>query len=172
MTVLIGVSYQGRPVAGVIHQPFWGTNAIGRTVWAIKGMGVYGMEVIKSATLNSSSSCRECVAKFSDLISAENSVVANSSFCHEMIQFFVLSFYSNFYAIFPFASFAMHFHYNAFVIGNSRRYAVTTRSHSTPQIHDTINIMKEKNLISDAEFVGGAGFKARYLGDSFSISVL
>ncbi|VDK85644.1 unnamed protein product [Litomosoides sigmodontis] len=90
VTVLIGVSYQGRPVAGVIHQPFWGTNAIGRTVWAIKGLGVYGMEVIK---------------------------------------------------------------------GNSRRYAVTTRSHSTAQIRDTINIMKEKNLISDAEFVGGAGFK-------------
>ncbi|CAG9531578.1 unnamed protein product [Cercopithifilaria johnstoni] len=90
VTVLIGVSYQGRPVAGVIHQPFWGSNARGRTVWAIKGMAVHGIEIIKS---------------------------------------------------------------------NSQRYAVTTRSHSTPQIRDTINIMKEKNLINEVEFVGGAGFK-------------
>uniref|UniRef100_A0A0R3RZ49 3'(2'),5'-bisphosphate nucleotidase 1 n=1 Tax=Elaeophora elaphi TaxID=1147741 RepID=A0A0R3RZ49_9BILA len=90
VTVLIGVSYQGRPVAGVIHQPFWGTDVTGRTVWTIKGMGVHGIEVVKS---------------------------------------------------------------------NSQRYAVTTRSHSTPQIRDTINIMKEKNLIVDTEFVGGAGFK-------------
>ncbi|VBB31869.1 unnamed protein product [Acanthocheilonema viteae] len=103
VTVLIGVSYQGRPVAGVIHQPFWGINTVGRTIWAIKGMGVHGIEIIES---------------------------------------------------------------------NSQRYAVTTRSHSTPQIRDTINIMKEKNLISDAEFVGGAGFKARYSDDPFCISVL
>ncbi|KAM3719379.1 3'(2'),5'-bisphosphate nucleotidase [Dirofilaria immitis] len=90
VTVLIGVSYQGRPVAGIIHQPFWGTNAIGRTIWAIKGIGVHGIETVKN---------------------------------------------------------------------NSQRYAVTTRSHSTPRIHDTLNILKEKNLISDVEFVGGAGFK-------------
>ncbi|EFO23236.2 hypothetical protein LOAG_05255 [Loa loa] len=90
VTVLIGVSCQGRPVAGVIHQPFWGTNAGGRTIWAIKGIGVHGIEIVK---------------------------------------------------------------------GNSQRYAVTTRSHSTPQIRDTMNILREKNLISDVEFVGGAGFK-------------
>uniref|UniRef100_A0A915PPG0 Enoyl-[acyl-carrier-protein] reductase, mitochondrial n=1 Tax=Setaria digitata TaxID=48799 RepID=A0A915PPG0_9BILA len=90
VTVLIGVSYHGRPIAGVIHQPFWGTNATGRTVWAIKGVGVHGIEIVKS---------------------------------------------------------------------NFQRYAVTTRSHSSPQIRDTVNILKEKNLISDTEFVGGAGFK-------------
>uniref|UniRef100_A0AAF5Q2D5 3'(2'),5'-bisphosphate nucleotidase 1 n=1 Tax=Wuchereria bancrofti TaxID=6293 RepID=A0AAF5Q2D5_WUCBA len=90
VTVLIGISYQGRPVAGVIHQPFWGTSAASRTVWAIKGIGVHGVEIVKS---------------------------------------------------------------------NSQRYAVTTRSHSTVHIHDTLNILKEKNLINDVEFVGGAGFK-------------
>ncbi|VDP14051.1 unnamed protein product [Onchocerca flexuosa] len=87
VTVLIGVSYQGRPIAGIIHQPFWGTDAIGRTIWAIKGVGVHD---------------------------------------------------------------------------NSQRYAVTTRSHSTPYIRDTLNILREKNLISDVEFVGGAGFKVCY----------
>uniref|UniRef100_A0A8R1TJF8 3'(2'),5'-bisphosphate nucleotidase 1 n=1 Tax=Onchocerca volvulus TaxID=6282 RepID=A0A8R1TJF8_ONCVO len=93
VTVLIGVSYQGRPVAGIIHQPFWGTDAVSRTIWAIKGLGVHGIEIVKN---------------------------------------------------------------------NSQRYAVTTRSHSTPYIRDTLNILKEKNLISDVEFVGGAGFKACY----------
>lgn len=71
MTVLIGVSYQGRPVAGVIHQPFWGANAIGRTIWAIKGMGVHGTEVVKS-TISNSSNLRECAAEFNGIISSGN----------------------------------------------------------------------------------------------------
>lgn len=69
--------------------------------------------------------------------------------------------------LFSFVPIVLHFHYNAFIIDNSQRYAVTTRSHSTPQILDTIKILKEKNLISDVEFVGGAGFKVRYSEDSF-----
>uniref|UniRef100_A0A183E3R7 3'(2'),5'-bisphosphate nucleotidase 1 n=1 Tax=Gongylonema pulchrum TaxID=637853 RepID=A0A183E3R7_9BILA len=90
VTVLIGVAHKGRPIAGVIHQPFWGADASGRTIWAIKGAGVHGIEVAK---------------------------------------------------------------------GNLQRYVVTTRSHSTPQVRDTLNLLREKNLISDVEFVGGAGFK-------------
>ncbi|KAI6183990.1 hypothetical protein M3Y97_00548200 [Aphelenchoides bicaudatus] len=43
VTVLIGIAYKGRSVAGVIHQPFYGEN--GRTVWAIDGVGVHGLEV-------------------------------------------------------------------------------------------------------------------------------
>lgn len=46
-----------------------------------------------------------------------------------------------------------------FVADNSQRYVVTTRSHSTRQVRETLNLLKEKNLISDIEFVGGAGFK-------------
>lgn len=41
VTVLIGIAYQGLPVAGVIHQPYHSTN--GRTVWAIRGCGVHGL---------------------------------------------------------------------------------------------------------------------------------
>lgn len=53
------MSYRGRPVAGIIHQPFWGTNAVGRTVWAIRGMGVHGTEITKSNTLKNSSSFKK-----------------------------------------------------------------------------------------------------------------
>ena len=41
VTVLIGIAYKGRPVAGIIHQPYHSTS--GRTVWAIRGCGVHGL---------------------------------------------------------------------------------------------------------------------------------
>ncbi|EGT38214.1 hypothetical protein CAEBREN_32773 [Caenorhabditis brenneri] len=41
VTVLIGIAYKGRPVAGIIHQPYHSTS--GRTVWAIKGCGIHGL---------------------------------------------------------------------------------------------------------------------------------
>ncbi|KHJ74910.1 inositol monophosphatase family protein, partial [Oesophagostomum dentatum] len=41
VTVLIGIAYHGRPVAGVIHQPYH--RGTGRTIWAIKGCGVHGL---------------------------------------------------------------------------------------------------------------------------------
>ncbi|VDN06770.1 unnamed protein product [Thelazia callipaeda] len=90
VTVLIGVSYQGRPIAGVIHQPFWGADATGRTIWAIEGMKVHGIEIAKN---------------------------------------------------------------------NHERYVVTSRSHSTPQVRDTLSVLKEKNLITDIKLFGGVGFK-------------
>ena len=49
VTVLVGIAVEGKPVAGVIHQPFYGTNAgrpaheQGRTVWGMKGLGVRGI---------------------------------------------------------------------------------------------------------------------------------
>uniref|UniRef100_F1KW65 3'(2'),5'-bisphosphate nucleotidase 1 n=1 Tax=Ascaris suum TaxID=6253 RepID=F1KW65_ASCSU len=47
VTVLIGISYKGRSVAGVIHQPYWGENQIGRTIWAIVGAGAYGIDIVR-----------------------------------------------------------------------------------------------------------------------------
>ncbi|EYC05250.1 hypothetical protein Y032_0083g1664 [Ancylostoma ceylanicum] len=41
VTVLIGIAYHGRPVAGVIHQPYH--DGVGRTIWAIRGCGVHGI---------------------------------------------------------------------------------------------------------------------------------
>lgn len=49
VTVLIGISINGRSVAGVIHQPFYGhasgvKNITGRTMWGIVGLGCFGVE--------------------------------------------------------------------------------------------------------------------------------
>ncbi|KAJ1369927.1 hypothetical protein KIN20_031537 [Parelaphostrongylus tenuis] len=41
ITVLIGIARRGRPIAGVIHQPFHKNT--GRTIWAIQGCGVHGI---------------------------------------------------------------------------------------------------------------------------------
>lgn len=41
VTVLIGIAYKGRPVAGIIHQPYHSDS--GRTVWAIRDCGVHGL---------------------------------------------------------------------------------------------------------------------------------
>ncbi|PIO62687.1 inositol monophosphatase family protein [Teladorsagia circumcincta] len=41
VTVLIGIACRGRPVAGVIHQPYH--KGTGRTIWAIQGCGVHGI---------------------------------------------------------------------------------------------------------------------------------
>ena len=46
--MLVGIAVQGKPVAGVIHQPFYGSslgrpaNELGRTVWGMLGLGVRG----------------------------------------------------------------------------------------------------------------------------------
>ncbi|KAK5964418.1 3'(2') 5'-bisphosphate nucleotidase 1 [Trichostrongylus colubriformis] len=41
VTVLIGIACRGRPIAGVIHQPYH--KGTGRTIWAIQGCGVHGI---------------------------------------------------------------------------------------------------------------------------------
>uniref|UniRef100_A0A914D353 3'(2'),5'-bisphosphate nucleotidase 1 n=1 Tax=Acrobeloides nanus TaxID=290746 RepID=A0A914D353_9BILA len=43
VTVLIGISYKGEAVAGVIHQPYY--EGKGRTIWGIVGVGTYGIEI-------------------------------------------------------------------------------------------------------------------------------
>lgn len=49
VTVLIGVSYRGSALAGVVHIPFAKEIAInkyeGRTIWGCVGVGVYGIDV-------------------------------------------------------------------------------------------------------------------------------
>ncbi|KAK3241292.1 hypothetical protein CYMTET_48926 [Cymbomonas tetramitiformis] len=45
-TTLFGVAVDGRPVAGVIHQPFFRNPSgeiVGRTVWGAVGVGVFGL---------------------------------------------------------------------------------------------------------------------------------
>lgn len=50
VTVLIGIAYGGRAIAGVIHQPFYnyelGTGAaLGRTMWGMPGLGAFGFQL-------------------------------------------------------------------------------------------------------------------------------
>ena len=48
VTVLIGVSFKGKPVSGVIHQPFHGAS--GRTAWGMVGLGVRGISCVQGGT--------------------------------------------------------------------------------------------------------------------------
>ncbi|GMT15027.1 hypothetical protein PFISCL1PPCAC_6324, partial [Pristionchus fissidentatus] len=47
VTVLIGIAYKGSIVGGVIHQPWSFPSGASRTVWAVRGLGVHGIEVAK-----------------------------------------------------------------------------------------------------------------------------
>uniref|UniRef100_A0AC34RDP8 Bisphosphate nucleotidase n=1 Tax=Panagrolaimus sp. JU765 TaxID=591449 RepID=A0AC34RDP8_9BILA len=44
VTVLIGICYQGRAIAGVVHQPYYSETS-GRTLWGIVGVGAFGLDV-------------------------------------------------------------------------------------------------------------------------------
>ncbi|XP_016523808.1 3'(2'),5'-bisphosphate nucleotidase 1 isoform X1 [Poecilia formosa] len=50
VTVLIGIAYGGRAIAGVINQPFYnyqlGSGAVlGRTIWGVLGLGAFGFQL-------------------------------------------------------------------------------------------------------------------------------
>lgn len=56
VTVLIGICVSGRPVAGVIHQPYFNyktdKNTTGRTIWALNGLGAFGIDKSSVSTQN------------------------------------------------------------------------------------------------------------------------
>uniref|UniRef100_A0AC35UHA1 3'(2'),5'-bisphosphate nucleotidase 1 n=1 Tax=Rhabditophanes sp. KR3021 TaxID=114890 RepID=A0AC35UHA1_9BILA len=43
VTVLIGIAYQGKPISGIIHQPYY-NNGVGRTLWGVLGIGSFNYE--------------------------------------------------------------------------------------------------------------------------------
>ena len=77
VTVLMGVAVDGRPVAGVIHQPFHGYDAraaadgqtderlapLGRTVWGGPGVGVRGGGVRMEARVSAPPPLRACLQR-------------------------------------------------------------------------------------------------------------
>ncbi|NWI44376.1 BPNT1 nucleotidase, partial [Picathartes gymnocephalus] len=53
VTVLIGIAYGGKAIAGVINQPYYnyeaGANAVlGRTIWGVLGMGAFGFQLTEA----------------------------------------------------------------------------------------------------------------------------
>uniref|UniRef100_A0A183C348 3'(2'),5'-bisphosphate nucleotidase n=1 Tax=Globodera pallida TaxID=36090 RepID=A0A183C348_GLOPA len=61
VTVLIGITHKGRPVAGVVHQPYYdggptadGLVGDGRTVWSIVGLGTFGHQKAAAAAKTAS----------------------------------------------------------------------------------------------------------------------
>lgn len=45
VTVLIGVAYNGKPIAGVVNQPFYENDPIsGRVLWGIVGLGAFDLK--------------------------------------------------------------------------------------------------------------------------------
>uniref|UniRef100_A0A803SY89 3'(2'),5'-bisphosphate nucleotidase 1 n=1 Tax=Anolis carolinensis TaxID=28377 RepID=A0A803SY89_ANOCA len=50
VTVLIGIAYEGKAIAGVINQPYYNYEAgadtvLGRTIWGVLGLGAFGFEL-------------------------------------------------------------------------------------------------------------------------------
>lgn len=45
VTILIGIAVNGKPVGGVIHQPYY-TESEGRTLWGVSGVGYGGFDLI------------------------------------------------------------------------------------------------------------------------------
>uniref|UniRef100_A0A8C3C2M5 3'(2'),5'-bisphosphate nucleotidase 1 n=1 Tax=Cairina moschata TaxID=8855 RepID=A0A8C3C2M5_CAIMO len=53
VTVLIGIAYGGKAIAGVINQPYYnyeaGANAaLGRTIWGVLGLGAFGFQLTEA----------------------------------------------------------------------------------------------------------------------------
>nr|XP_039319349.1 3'(2'),5'-bisphosphate nucleotidase 1 isoform X3 [Saimiri boliviensis boliviensis] len=50
VTVLIGIAYEGKAIAGIINQPYYNYEAgpdavLGRTIWGVLGLGAFGFQL-------------------------------------------------------------------------------------------------------------------------------
>ncbi|KAM6279298.1 3'(2'),5'-bisphosphate nucleotidase 1 isoform 2-T2 [Porphyrio hochstetteri] len=53
VTVLIGIAYEGKAIAGVINQPYYNYEAgagavLGRTIWGVLGIGAFGFQLTEA----------------------------------------------------------------------------------------------------------------------------
>uniref|UniRef100_A0A8C5WMV3 3'(2'), 5'-bisphosphate nucleotidase 1 n=1 Tax=Laticauda laticaudata TaxID=8630 RepID=A0A8C5WMV3_LATLA len=76
VTVLIGIAYQGKAIAGVINQPYYNYEAgadavLGRTIWGILGLGAFGFQlkevpagqhIITTTRSHSSKMVNDCIS--------------------------------------------------------------------------------------------------------------
>ncbi|XP_066451184.1 3'(2'),5'-bisphosphate nucleotidase 1 isoform X2 [Eleutherodactylus coqui] len=76
VTVLIGIAYEGKAIAGVINQPYYnyqagGDAVLGRTIWGVLGIGAFGFKlkevpegqhIITTTRSHSSKLVNDCIA--------------------------------------------------------------------------------------------------------------
>ncbi|XP_075719469.1 3'(2'),5'-bisphosphate nucleotidase 1 [Rhinoderma darwinii] len=76
VTVLIGIAYEGKAIAGVINQPYYNYQAgdnvvLGRTIWGVLGIGAFGFElkevpegqhIVTTTRSHSSKLVNDCIA--------------------------------------------------------------------------------------------------------------
>ncbi|KAM4041103.1 3'(2'),5'-bisphosphate nucleotidase 1 isoform 1-T1 [Anomaloglossus baeobatrachus] len=76
VTVLIGIAYEGKAIAGVINQPYYNYQAgdgavLGRTIWGVLGVGAFGFElkevpqgqhIVTTTRSHSSKLVNDCIA--------------------------------------------------------------------------------------------------------------
>ncbi|XP_063775206.1 3'(2'),5'-bisphosphate nucleotidase 1 isoform X2 [Pseudophryne corroboree] len=76
VTVLIGIAYEGKAIAGVINQPYYNYQAgdsalLGRTIWGVLGLGAFGFQlkevpagqhIVTTTRSHSSKLVNDCIA--------------------------------------------------------------------------------------------------------------
>lgn len=86
VTVLIGVAYNGKPIAGVVNQPFYENDSIvGRVFWGIVGLGAFDLKTGRLPTPQPSADKNRIVTTRSHidpLIKRDIESIPNSALIH------------------------------------------------------------------------------------------
>jgi 3'(2'), 5'-bisphosphate nucleotidase len=92
VTVLIGVAWNGKPIAGVVNQPFFKQDAnsgsyMSRVLWGIVGLGAFdlnqGQISVPKGLDNSSTRIVTTRSHITDLIKRDLSAIPNSTLLHK-----------------------------------------------------------------------------------------
>ena len=90
VTVLIGVAWNGRPIAGVVNQPFYKlekeTNSyLGRVLWSVVGLGAFDLSNGKITVPKSDEKLTRIVttrSHMTDLVKKNIEQIPNSKILH------------------------------------------------------------------------------------------
>jgi 3'(2'), 5'-bisphosphate nucleotidase len=89
VTILIGVAWNGKPIAGVVNQPFYKkineTDYLGRVLWGIVGLGAYDLKNGKlNAPTKSSDELRIVTTRshMTDLVKRSLTAIPNARLIH------------------------------------------------------------------------------------------
>lgn len=90
VTVLIGVVWNGRPIAGVVNQPFYKyqqetQSYLGRVMWSVVGLGAFDLNTGKITVPKSDEKCTRIVttrSHMTDLVKKNLDQIPNSRTIH------------------------------------------------------------------------------------------